>query len=618
MKAGLGAVILLCFASLFLVCYSPALFQDRQFGFRDAGHYYYPLYERVQREWSQGQLPLWEPEENAGTPLLGNPTAAVLYPGKLVFAVLPYPWAARIYIVMHTALAFAAMWVLLRSWGTSATGSGLGALAYAFGVPILFQYCNIVFLVGAAWMPLGMHAIDGWIRLGRRWGLCELALVLAMQTLGGDPQSAYLLGLSGAAYALGLAWTRARASRTSEVTETIASSRRSIQSLIRVLILIAVVSLWSIATVTAGILLPRLRASRPGTPTPPLWWMPWMPLAVGIVWGAGALGFFYFYIGRRNGWRKPLGVMWLGLVSAAVLAVSLAAAQLIPVIEFIQQTTRASAGGAHGIYAFSVEPYRLAELVWPNPGGMQLGENSYWPDVIRLPGVHPRIWVPSLYLGGLTIVLALAPLSVRRGRRGRVWLSAIAVLSSLGGSGQYSSPIWATRAAVGITHLATLDRLTTGLGPPGDHGESAIRQDGFLKDGDGSVYWWMVTFLPGFRQFRYPAKLFTLTSLALAALGGSGWDLLRAGSAKRAIVASGIIVAISLGIFAAVVFERAPILAAFESYQGTAETGPLDSGKAYAAIIRSLVHCMLVMGIAIALYKLAPTRPQLPARALYF
>ncbi len=178
-------LILVCFGSLFLVCYAPALFQGRQFGFRDAGHYYYPLHERVQREWNEGRWPLWEPEENAGMPLMGNPTAAVLYPGKLVFAVLPYPWAARIYIVMHTALAFIAMLVLLRSWEISWTGSGLGALSYAFGGPILFQYCNVIFLVGAAWLPLGMHAVDRWVRRGRLWGLWELAAVLTMQVLGG-------------------------------------------------------------------------------------------------------------------------------------------------------------------------------------------------------------------------------------------------------------------------------------------------------------------------------------------------------------------------------------------------------------------------------------------------
>ena len=81
--------------------------------------------------------------------------------------------------------------------------SALSALAYAFGAPILFQYCNVIYLVGAAWLPLGVHAVDRWVRLGRRWGLLELAVVLSMQVLGGDPQAAYLLGLAGIGYAAG-------------------------------------------------------------------------------------------------------------------------------------------------------------------------------------------------------------------------------------------------------------------------------------------------------------------------------------------------------------------------------------------------------------------------------
>ena len=111
-------VIFVCFGALFMICYAPVFLQDRQFGYRDAAHYYYPLHQRVQEEWNHGRWPLWEPEENAGMPLLGNPTAAVLYPGKLVFAVLPYAWAARVYIVAHSALAFFAMLALMRPWGT--------------------------------------------------------------------------------------------------------------------------------------------------------------------------------------------------------------------------------------------------------------------------------------------------------------------------------------------------------------------------------------------------------------------------------------------------------------------------------------------------------------------
>jgi hypothetical protein len=85
-------LILGCFAALFLSGYGSALFGDRQFAYRDAAQYYYPLYQKVQGEWNAGRWPLWEREENAGMPLLGNPTAAVLYPGKLIFAIMPYAW----------------------------------------------------------------------------------------------------------------------------------------------------------------------------------------------------------------------------------------------------------------------------------------------------------------------------------------------------------------------------------------------------------------------------------------------------------------------------------------------------------------------------------------------
>ena len=48
----------------------------------------------------------------------------------------------------HSMLAFAAMLILMRAWGIGWAGSGLSALSYTFGAPILFQYCNIIYLVG--------------------------------------------------------------------------------------------------------------------------------------------------------------------------------------------------------------------------------------------------------------------------------------------------------------------------------------------------------------------------------------------------------------------------------------------------------------------------------------
>lgn len=136
-------------------------------------------------------------------PLLGNPTAAVFYPGKLIYAALPYSWAARVYVIAHVALAFVLMRALLRGWSISAAGATIGAMAFSFGAPVLFQYCNVVYLIGAAWMPLGLHFADRWIRLGNRRAMAGLAIVLALQILGGDPEAAYLVAIAAAGYAIG-------------------------------------------------------------------------------------------------------------------------------------------------------------------------------------------------------------------------------------------------------------------------------------------------------------------------------------------------------------------------------------------------------------------------------
>ncbi len=513
-----------CFAALFFACYFPVLFQDRQFGFRDAAHYYYPLYQRVQQEWESGRIPLWEIEENAGMPILGNPTAAVFYPLKVVFALLPYAWGVRLYGVAHTIIAFVAMLVLMRSWKTSWTGSGLSALAYTFGAPVLFQICNIIFLVGAAWLPLGVHAVDRWVRCGRRWGLLELAVVLSLQVLGGDPQSSYLLGLAAVGYAAGLAWQRS-ASRERQALERSGGVSSRPPAWLWLVVIAWLVVLWVAGTLVLAGWTIRLRVhSKPPVALP---WMTYVPMMVAAVWGLAGLGFAIYWAlirDRSLGWRMPLGMAWLGLAGAALLAAALTSAQLLPVAEFTQQSLRAAESSPHDIYPFSIEPIRLVGLIWPDVLGVNLGRDTYWGDLLRMPGEHPRIWVPSLYMGVLSVVLAAGAFTFRRAAAWRVWLSVIVFASVVASLGQYTSPIWAARALAAGTKSPAFDPLIQQIGPLDPDDTSALRQDWYLRDGDGSFYWWLVTFLPGFRQFRYPAKLFTFATLALAALAGMGWD----------------------------------------------------------------------------------------------
>jgi hypothetical protein len=128
---------------LVAACYGGILFRGGQFAFRDAANFYYPLYARVQQEWASGRLPLWEPGEDGGRRILGNPMAAVLYLGKFLFALVPYPWGVRLYTVAHELLAFCAMVALMRCWSVSRTGAALAGLCYAFSGPIVTNYFNI-------------------------------------------------------------------------------------------------------------------------------------------------------------------------------------------------------------------------------------------------------------------------------------------------------------------------------------------------------------------------------------------------------------------------------------------------------------------------------------------
>jgi hypothetical protein len=581
---------LACLAILFVVSYRAALFRDGQFTFRDAGHFYYPLHQRIQQEWNEGRWPLWEPEENGGEPLLGNPTAAVLYPGKVIFALLPYPWAARAYIFVHSLAACLTMFLLMRSWGTSPAGSGIAALSYAFSVPILFQHCNVIFLVGAAWLPLGFHAVDQWLRLGHRMALLELTLVLVMQTLGGDPQTAYVLGLCAGGYALGLAWQR---------RGTSPSSRPAVKRWVVSGILIGAIILWIVMVLMGARWTPSMRP--PGKPARPFAWMGWAHGGIVGVWLLAGLGLLGYRI--QQGPRARLGTGLLGLTAAAILAAVLAAAQLIPILEFGSRSFRSANMGTHNNYGFSVEPLRLLSAVWPNVYGDVFARNGSWFEVLPPQERHAQPWVPSLYVGGLTLVLALGMLGWGDGPPWRAWLTGVAFVSLLVGFGEFGSPLWWARWSPAIAQA---------VGPHDPPDIRGVREDGYLCDGDGSIYWIFSTFLPGFWQFRFPGKFLTFTTLSLTALAGLGLDRLAAVRCRRAAWVAASLLALSLVLLALATAFRPSIAAYLESTKESNESslfGPIDIPGASAMLRLALVQGAVLQVIALALARFGSRRP---------
>ena len=532
---------LLCLGLLAWV-FRGLLFCDELPAFRDAADFYYPLFQLVQAEWSAGRIPLWNPYDNLGLPLAASPTASVWYPGKLVFF-LPsgFDWAYRLYLVGHVLLAAWSAYRLARHWQSSVEAAGICALAYAFGGSLLYQYANVVYLVGGAWMPLVLLAAERWFA-GRRAACLGLALALAMMILGGDPQAAY--------HAL---------------------------------------------------------------------------LLIAARWAFGEQG-----VGQRG----ALTVLVSGLkivLTPFCLAVALAAVQVLPAWEFAWRSERAVSGGARSlwdvpqalassgprpmaerpigdgllcrgtdphldqVYQFSLAPWRLTELVWPNCGGRQFPIHHRWFDAFA---PVERVWVPSLYLGLLPLLLATCGLRLWRGPGLDRWLSWMALL--------------AIAASFGVYGLGWLvNRLLATAGPQGASGDPV-----------GGVYWWLTVLLPGYVQFRYPAKWMTVASLMLCLLAARGWDGLVGvdkrrgaggeGRGARGWFGWGLLSLASLSLIGAgAVWIVRPWWSGWLAGLGPDPLfGPLDT----AGAARDLTGALLHTAVLALLLTVVLGRPMLPAR----
>jgi hypothetical protein len=557
-----------CGLVLLLFCYRAVLFGGEQFAYRDGAYFYYPLYFLVQQEWQAGRWPLWDPWQNGGQPLLGSPMAAVLYPGKLIYALLPYAWGARLYVVGHTALAFCGTLALARSLGVSWVGAGVSGLSYAFGGPVLFQYSNVIFLVGAAWVPWGLLAVDRLVRQRRRSGLAELSSVLAMQVLGGDPQAAYLVVVCGAGYA-GLLALR-EGGRTRLVGRPAA---------------LALFGAWVVATLAVAFVRPSVPRGVGSV---------WVPALFGWV---AAAGWLVWRWARRPG--DGLGPRLAGLAGAGTLALAVAAAQVGPVVEFAGQSNRGTELSPLTLSKFSVEPYRLVELIWPGVFGKQFPENRYWIDAIP-PANNRQVWEPSLYVGGLAVVLLLGARGFREGPAWRAWLAAVGVLSLLASFGRFASPLWWARWVPGVVSV---------LGP---HNPlfTMPRADPYLDDGAGSPFGLCVSLLPGFGLFRYPSKLLTLTAASGAVLAGSGWDELVSGRSRAVARGCGVGLAVSLAALALAVALQGRAVAVLSGVLLVDSlSGPPDAAGAWAETQRAMAHGAVVFAAGLGLAVWGPRRP---------
>lgn len=168
-------------------------------GFRDAGHFYTPLYGYVAARERAEWLPLYNPIDQTGMPLAGETTTAVFYPvRRIVYRLIPTPETALAwYIALHLGIASCSIGYAAKIAGASRGGVALAMVAYPLSGPIWFLYTNPPFLVGAAWSPLALAGGFGLLKHARRRDFLITTIGLAMPVLGGDPQSSIHVVLIG-------------------------------------------------------------------------------------------------------------------------------------------------------------------------------------------------------------------------------------------------------------------------------------------------------------------------------------------------------------------------------------------------------------------------------------
>ncbi|MBI3417961.1 MAG: YfhO family protein [Verrucomicrobia bacterium] len=181
---GRFALVLL---ALLAAAYPDVVFQFQTFCFRDFGYFGYPLAHYHRESFWRGEIPLWNPLSNCGLPFLAQWNTLVLYPGSLIYLLLPLPWSLSAFCLAHLFWAGMAMYWLAHRWTGHRLAACVAGLAYAFNGLSLncLMWPNNV--AGLAWMPLVVLFVErAWREGGRMIFLA--AFIGALLMLSGAPE----------------------------------------------------------------------------------------------------------------------------------------------------------------------------------------------------------------------------------------------------------------------------------------------------------------------------------------------------------------------------------------------------------------------------------------------
>ncbi len=175
-------------AALVAVSFPSVLLGTQTFVFRDYGMFSYPVASYQRQAFWHGELPLWNPYNYCGVPFLAQWNTMCLYPGALIYLLLPMPWSLSFFCLAHLFWGGLGMYFLARHWTRHSLAAGLAGVIFSFNGLTQNFLMWPSHIATFSWVPWVLWLVP----IGWRDGGSKLVLAVAVasvQMLAGGPET---------------------------------------------------------------------------------------------------------------------------------------------------------------------------------------------------------------------------------------------------------------------------------------------------------------------------------------------------------------------------------------------------------------------------------------------
>lgn len=159
----------------------------------------YPWKHLVIDEIKQGRLPLWNPYNFSGSPLLANHQSAVLYPLNILYLLLPFDVAWAALVVLQPIMGAIFFFLYATIIGISPWGAIVGAIAFNYGsfANVWIEFNTVWHTI--LWLPLMLWGVEKILQNthSRHRLVMVLSFAVYSSATAGHPQDfIYVLGFA--------------------------------------------------------------------------------------------------------------------------------------------------------------------------------------------------------------------------------------------------------------------------------------------------------------------------------------------------------------------------------------------------------------------------------------